>query len=286
MTQATQTRKPKIGLVIGSGSIKCSAALGLFKVLKRERVAVDLLVGCSGGSIYAAAHAIDWDFESSTELNQQMWTGLFNKLSYRTLLSILLPRLYGFDERMGLLNDARVNEVIRTVYGDKTFAEARIPLYIVATDLKTSREVVLSEGRLADAVRASIALPILLPPWERQGQLLVDGGLSDPLPISVAIREGCDIILAMGFDNAPVTRIASFTGLIEQTINTLTNNLIKSTFAFYSAVHHAEVIPMMPVFDSHIGLDDVTMLPQIIAAGERSAAEQMPYLKRLLQAAQ
>ena len=78
------------------------------------------------------------------------------------------------------------------------------------------------------------------------GRLLFDGGASDPLPVSVAIREGCDIILAMGFENPLHERVESLLSLVSQTTCITINNLLKSTYSFYSAAHHAEIVPILP----------------------------------------
>jgi NTE family protein len=277
------THKPKIGLVIGSGGIKCAAALGLLEVLQREHIAINMAVGCSGGCFYAGSYALGKTVEEIVELNKDLWLGVFSQVSYRTLGGIVSPQLFGYSERHGILDDTKVNASLRKLFGTHTFTETRIPFFAVATELKTSREVILSEGSLFDAVRASAAMPLLLPPWEVNGQLLMDGGMSDPLPISVAIRENCDIILAMGFDNPPISGINSFNGHIEHFINSFTNNLIKSTFAFYNVAHHAEVIPMMPTFERNIDLGDTSMMPRIIEAGKQAAEEQLPYLKKLLE---
>ena len=90
-----------------------------------------------------------------------------------------------------------LNASIEGVYADKTFADTQIPLHIIATDLMTGARVALSEGLIVNAIRASIAIPLVLPPKRLGGRVLIDGGASDPLPISVAMAEGCDLILAM-----------------------------------------------------------------------------------------
>jgi NTE family protein len=175
--------------------------------------------------------------------------------------------------------------VLESLYGDTLFKEARIPLHLVATDMKTGESVVLSEGRIQDAVRASVAIPVLLSPWPVGGRLLFDGGASDPLPVSVAIREGCDIILAMGFENPLNETVGSLMSLISQTTCITMNNLLKSSYAFYSAAHHAEIVPIIPTFDRHIRLRDASLHPYMIERGEEAAARQLPFLRRLLNVA-
>src|SRR5262249_51511268 len=141
---------------------------------------------------------------------------------------------------------------------------------------------VLSEGRIQDAIRASAAIPVLLSPWPVGGRLLFDGGASDPLPVSVAIREGCDIILAMGFENPLNERVGSLMSLVSQTSCITMNNLLKSTYSFYSVAHHAEIVPIIPTFDRHIGLRDSSLHPYIVERGEEAAQKQLPFLRRLL----
>jgi NTE family protein len=77
-------------------------------------------------------------------------------------------------------------ERLRSVFGEKTFAETSFPLHIVATHLYTGERVVISSGKVLDAIRASIAIPMIFSPWKIDGQLLVDGAVCDPLPIDVS----------------------------------------------------------------------------------------------------
>jgi NTE family protein len=281
-TAVLPLRPPRIGVVIGSGSIKCASALGLLRVLERERIGVDIAVGCSAGGLYASALALGWDLHATEKRSHEMWQGLFARVDYGAILRGLFPRLFPRPEPAGVLDERRLKAVLESLYGDSTFQAARIPLHLVATDMKTGESVVLSEGRLRDAVRASVAIPVLLSPWPVGGRLLFDGGASDPLPVSVAIREGCDIILAMGFENPLNERVASLMSLVSQTSCITMNNLLKSSYSFYSMAHHAEIVPIIPTFDRHIGLRDTSLHPYIIERGEEAAEKQLPFLRRLL----
>lgn len=274
--------RPRVGLVVGSGGIKCAAAVGLWKALRREGIEVDLAVGCSGGSIYTAALALGQDVGWAEERTHVMWRDLFRRVHYRSLLRVALPRLFGYSERVGILDDRRIAGVMRDLYGEATFADTRIPLWIAATDLRTGERVNLDEGRIADAVRASIAIPVLLRPWPVNGRLLVDGGASNPLPVDVAIREGCDVIIAMGFETPVVEEFGSVLRTFAQAGTIATNHLLRATYAFHSVVHHAEIVPLIPTFDQRIGLGDTALLGHIIEAGERAAEAELPYLRRLL----
>ena len=275
--------RPKVGLVIGSGGIKCAAGIGLWRALEQAGIRPDLVVGCSGGSLYTAWMALGRDPDEAEAFTVDLWARVFAKVRYRTLLQFAFPRLFGFSERIGLIDDRAIGTILEEVYGSATFADTQIPLHLVASDLHTAETVVLTEGRLRDAVRASIAMPLVLRPWSVGGRLLIDGGTSNPLPIDVAIREGCEVIIAMGFENQPNAPITTFAGLVGRTTAITTNHLIRSTYAFHSAAHHAEIIPIMPDFGGPATVRDAHRIPEIIRAGEAAALDELPYLARLLE---
>lgn len=276
--------RPRVAVVVGSGGMKCAAGVGLWKVLHREGIPVDLVVGCSGGSIYTAAMALEMDPAEAEAHTHVMWNGLFRRLHYRSVFRSIFSRWLGFNERTGLIDDRAIAQVMHDLYGEATFEDTKIRLRLAATDLHTGERVEISTGRIADAVRASIAIPVLLRPWSINGRLVVDGGASDPLPVSIAIREGADIILAMGFETPPREQLNSLLSLVGQTTSIAVNHLLRSTYAFYSTVHHAEVIPLMPDFGQPIRLSDTHLLPHIIECGARAIEAELPYLERLLAA--
>ncbi|MGY0798855.1 patatin-like phospholipase family protein [Lysobacter sp. A286] len=281
---AGAARRPRLAVVVGSGGIKCVAAIGMWKVLRREGIDVDIAVGCSGGALYNATMALGMSIAEAEEHSLGLWGGLFRQLHYRSLVRSVLPSWFGFNERSGLVNDRAVGDAMRTLFGDATFADTQMPLHLAATDLHSGERVALNTGHIGDAVRASIAIPLLLRPWPVGGRLLVDGGLSDPLPVSIAIREGAEIILAMGFETPPTERLNSLLGVGGQSISITVNHLLRATYAFYSAAHHAEIIPLMPSFDQPVHINDTHLIPHLIEQGERVTEAQLPYLRRLLAA--
>lgn len=275
--------KPHIALVIGSGSVKCAAALGLMKVLERENIAVDLVVGCSGGATYAACIALGWSAEETIEATLRMWTrDLTQKRSTKAMLQLLLPGLFGFDESFGLIDDRLVNRRLRAGFGEATFAQTRIPLFVTATDLYNGEQVVMSAGMIAEAVRASVSIPYIFPPYKWNGRFLVDGYQSDPLPVGVAIKEGADIIIALGFESPYQERVTSLMRYNFQISSVTSNNLLKTNFAFHNLAHHSEIIPILPEFKYRIKLFDSDKLPYVIEEGERAAEAHLPYLRELL----
>jgi NTE family protein len=275
-----------VALVIGSGSVKCAAALGAYRLLQREGIGVDMVVGCSAGSVFASVIALGYDADTCAAMASSLWTSdLTKQPDRRSLLKAAFPRLFGFDAHWGLRNDAPVMRRLQETYGDRTFADARIPLFITATDFNTGEQVVLRAGRLVDAIRASVAIPFAFRPHAVDGRLLIDGFMSDPLPVGVAIKEGANVIVAVGFESPYQTRITSAGRFAFQLSSIMTNNLLKASFAFHGLAHHSEVIPVIPRFEQRIRLFDTAKMPYVIDEGERAMEEQMPYLRRLLEAA-
>lgn len=278
-------KTPGVALVIGSGGVKCAAAIGLQRCLNAEQIPIELVVGCSGGAIYAAAIALGHDPASAAAMTTALWTREVTAAPDRSALArMVFPKLLGFSERFGLKKDAIVNARIAQAFGDQTFADCAIPLFITATDFRTGEQVTISEGRIADAVRASIAIPFAFAPWEVNGRLCVDGFLSDPLPVGVAIREGAHVIIAMGFESPNQERITSGGRFAFQLSTIMTNNLLKASFAFHGLAHHSEVIAVIPQFSQRIRLFDTGKIPLLIDEGEAAMREQLPYLRRLLAA--
>jgi NTE family protein len=113
---------------------------------------------------------------------------------------------------------------------------------------------------------------------------LIDGFMSDPLPIGVAIKEGADVIIAMGFESPYQERVNSAGRFAFQMSSIMTNNLLKANFAFHNLAHHAELILIIPEFTQRIRLFDTDKIPAIIEEGERAMAAQIGYLQSLLQA--
>ncbi len=277
-----ERHRSRLALVLGSGSVRCAASLGLWEVLNREGIPVDMVVGCSGGSIFGAAIACGMDRDLVQEAVLKIWDKKIFKIDFRSLPKILFPRFLRFDASFRLYKDAAIVDALETFFGDLSIEDTSIPLYIVATDFTTGKRVALSKGKIADAIRASISYPLLLRPKEINGQLLIDGGISDPLPIDVAIKEGADIIVAMGYESPYSENLNSPVPLILQLTSVSINNLLTSNLAFHSLAHHDEIVLIVPKFKERIGDFDTEKIPYIIDTGRIAIEEQVSYIKTLL----
>jgi len=271
----------RLSIVIGSGGILCAASLGLIKALRREGLEPSLAVGCSGGSLYASMIALGMNPESMLDKTSNLLKSDIVE-GYTTNLKAAMSGETKFTETSGLVDDKLMLERLTAVFGEQTFADAKMPLFIVATEFHSGEMVILTEGRLVDATRASSAIPMVFPPITWGDKLLVDGAVSNPLPIDVAIKEGSDLIVAVGFELPMRRRMNSYTAVTAHLNALYMNNILKSSFAFYNAASHAEIVPILPVFDKQIGGFDHHQLPYIIEQGEKAAEEQIPYLQRLL----
>ncbi|MFO7670725.1 MAG: patatin-like phospholipase family protein [Bacteroidales bacterium] len=273
--------KKRVALVIGSGAIKCAASIGMFQVLEEENIEVDLVVGCSGGAIYGVGIAAGMEPDEIQQVSDSTWTRNLMQ-DYMVNLKASKDGSLIFTERSGLVNDAYLNEKLRNIAGGRMFSDLKIPLIVVATDMMDGEPVELSRGDIFSSVRASLAIPMIFPPWEVDGKLLVDGAASNPLPIDVAIQNGADIVLAMGFTIDYRSRFRSITAVQEQMTSIYMNNIFKNAYAFHNLAHHSEIFPIIPEFDSTISMFDIHKMPHIIEQGRNATLEQLPHIKRLL----
>jgi NTE family protein len=253
------------------------------KILQREAIPIDMVVACSGGAfcgVWVASGGGDADAESRRFVRG--WSGAFDRMSYRSIFQALFPRLFRLTGRFGLIDDATVNRAIRDYAGERRFEDLVIPLHMVATDYTTGEQVVISSGPLFDGIRATISIPMVLPAWKLGNRRLVDGAVSSPLPVDIAIREGADVIIAMGFEESLESEIDTGLGHVLHLKSLMVNHLFRSQYAFYSLSHHAEVLPIIPAFDRPVGLRDLHLVEHLVALGEQAAEQEMPYLRRLL----
>lgn len=279
----TGTGRRKIALVIGSGGLRCVSAFGALAVLQREGIGIDRVVASSGGAVvgyWAAAGGRDIA-DGIARYTAGMKRSV-EKLSYRQVLSAVFPRAFGYSARFGLMKDGAFNRHMAEELRGIRFEDLPIPLHCVATDVHSGEQVVLSRGPVFGALRATLAIPLVLPPWEVDGRLLMDGAVCNPLPIDVAMREGADIILAMGFEDALQPTLHSGVAQAKQVLSVASNHLLRAQFAFHSMAHHAEVVAVIPDFGREVGLRDIHLIPHLVRQGELATEREMPYLQRLL----
>ena len=174
---------PLIGLALGGGAARGWAHIGVIRALADAGIEPDLVCGTSIGALVGAAYV-------GGELDRlEAWV---RSLRLQTVVGFL-----DFSLGSGLIKGYRLIEFFRSHFVDRDIRELARPFGAVATDLQRGREVWLREGRVTDAVRASIALPGLFTPALRDGRWLVDGGLVNPVPVSLCRAMGADLVIAV-----------------------------------------------------------------------------------------
>src|SRR3954463_7904376 len=176
-------RKPKIGLALGSGSSRGWAHIGAIRALEERGIKFDLICGTSVGALVGAVHA-------SGQLNElEEWvTSLVWRKGWR---------LMDFSLKGGLIRGHRLFNLFRATFRDLEIGELATPFGAVATELNSGREIWLRQGKLLDVVRASCAMPGLFTPVVYQGSVLVDGGLVNPVPVSMCRALGAELVIAV-----------------------------------------------------------------------------------------
>ncbi|MBL8447224.1 MAG: patatin-like phospholipase family protein [Zoogloeaceae bacterium] len=185
-------RPPKVGLALGSGSARGWAHLGVIQALAEQGIRPDVICGCSIGAFVGAAVA------GGDQERLHRWA---ESLRWKDVLALMDVSLRG-----GLIKGARLMDFFERNFEDRDFSALDTPFACVATDLPTGREVWLREGSVSQAVRASIALPGLMTPIPWDDTLLVDGGLVNPVPVSLCRAMGADLVVAVDLGSDIVGR--------------------------------------------------------------------------------
>lgn len=180
-------RAPRIGIALGSGSARGWAHIGVLRALAREGIEPQIISGCSIGA-FVGAVAASGDLEKLGA-----WV---EALGWQDVVGLMDMGLRG-----GLIKGDKLIAFFERNFVDRDFTALPHFFGCVATDLQSGHEVWLREGSVATAVRASIALPGLMTPVWQDGRLLVDGGLVNPVPVSLARAMGADVVIAVDLNS-------------------------------------------------------------------------------------
>lgn len=181
------SRKPLVGLALGSGSARGWAHVGVIRALEAAGIRPDVVCGTSVGAMVAAAYA-------AGELDRfEQWV---RGMGITDVVGFMDVTFNG-----GLIKGERLMEFFRRHVVDRPIGELALPFAAVATALETGAEVWLREGSTVEAVRASLAMPAMFTPVRRDGKLLVDGALVNPVPVSLARAMGAEILIAVDLNS-------------------------------------------------------------------------------------
>jgi NTE family protein len=256
-----EVQKPKIALVLGGGAARGFAHVGVIRALEQEKIPIDLIVGTSVGSLIGAIYAYDLN---SFELE---WTAF--TLEKDSIFDFGLMTAF---TSMGVAKGDKLEEFVKSKVPVANIEDLKIPFSAVATDLNRGTRVVLDKGSVAKAVRASSAIPGVFQPVDHQNKLLVDGGVIDNIPVSVAREKGADIVIAVDIG--------------EQVFNFNINNLLEVMLQSITIMgaenaktrkKESDVIISPKVGD--VGMLDFSKKKRCMMAGIEATQKMMPEIR-------
>lgn len=252
--------RPKIGLALGSGGARGFAHLGVLKVLNEAGVPIDFIAGSSMGALIGAFYSSGLDLDNLYKIAKA-----FKRKYY---LDFTVPK-------MGFIAGHRVKELIRIFTHGKNIEDLKIPLSVIATDLTKGERVVFTRGPIADAVRASIAIPGIFVPEKKDGRLFVDGGVIDRIPVQVVKEMGADFVIAVDVSRVKKNEsISTIFDVILQSIDILQEELVK-----YRKVDTDVLLrPKLENFSSKAFKN----IEEIIIEGENEARLHLPMIKDMI----
>ena len=259
------TPRPKIALVLGGGAARGFAHVGVIRALEQEKIPIDMVVGTSVGSLIGAIYAYD---ANSFELE---WTAF--TLEKDDLFDFgILTAITG----MGAAKGEKLEAFVQSKVQVPNIENLKIPFAAVASDLNLGTRVVLDRGSVAKAVRASSAIPGVFNPVDYQGKLLVDGGLIDNIPISVARERGADLVIAVDIsENVINYNITNLVDVILQAVTIMAFENVKRKRK------EADVLISPAV--GNVGMLDFTQKKRCMQAGIDAAQKAMPEIKKKIE---
>jgi len=180
--------RPKVGLALGSGSARGLAHLGVIRAIEDAGIEVDFIAGTSMGALIGAIHAAG----KLDDLEDTFQT--FDWKKTVSFFDVILPK-------SGLFDGAKISDLVRAYVHANSIEALPKPFAAVATDIVSGEEVVIRSGDVIEAVRASISVPGIFTPVRSNGRILVDGGLTNPVPVSVARAMGADMVIAVDLNH-------------------------------------------------------------------------------------
>ncbi|MBP8002888.1 MAG: patatin-like phospholipase family protein [Chloroflexi bacterium] len=272
----------KFALTLGGGGARGAVHIGIWMEMERLGLRPQLLTGTSIGGIMAALIAAGL---SSEEL-----ITFYKKFD--------LPKLYALPlGKPAITDNKKLERLLQDTIGRPTFAELKIPLAVVATDMIARTEVILDEGDVISAVLATSAFPVVLPPVERDGLILVDGGILNNVPFDVARARGAPRVIAVALSNSapygtPSDNVVG-KGLLNrmlsaaentpiwQVVTTVSDILTSRSIDTRHGISRADIL--LRPYVGTVGLFDFDNMEQGIEAGRKAFRDAEQEIKAILQ---
>ncbi len=261
-----------VGLALSSGGSRGLAHIGVLKVLLEEKIPIDMVAGTSAGAWFGSFFAAGW--------KTARYDQFVEEIKHVTKFS---NWDFNIPPRTGIAKGRKARDrVIAASINHRNFEDLEIPMCMVAADILTGDEVIFDSGPLADAIRASLSVPVLADPWYYQGHYLVDGGIVNPLPASVLRERGADIVIASSVIQ-PMRD--SYGGRMDKM-----PNILQIVFNMFSAMESEVVEKQLPLIDvlvqHHVSAKhtlDFEQVSEVVKLGEQTARAMIPTIKKVIQ---
>jgi NTE family protein len=259
-------------LVLAGGGSLGAVQVGMLQALMDEQVGIERVVGASVGAINGAYFACHPNAEGVAQL-AQIWCGLGARDIFPFSLFGAAASLWRNSGH--LLDNARLSALLHRLLPVERLEDCELPLHIVTTDALSGAEVVRSQGKLLDALLASAAIPLVYPPVEIDGRLLMDGGVASNTPIATAVAMGSRRILVLptGFGCACKTPPSGFVALALHTINLMGMRQLLRDIELHG--QHAQIHVAAPLCPLGVSVFDFTQTPRLIERARRQTREWM-----------
>ncbi|MBL7181251.1 MAG: patatin-like phospholipase family protein [Desulfobacterales bacterium] len=266
--KAPQTLKevlPKIGVALGGGGARGFAQIGVLRVLEQEKIPIDVVVGTSVGSLIGAIYA-----DSGKVLDAE-----FIAISI-TDEDIFDYRAFSFFSG-GFVKGEKLESFLNNHLRNKNIENFKVRFGAVAVDLRTGRSVIFDRGPVARAVHASCAIPGVFVPVEIGGNVFVDGGVTDPIPVDFAQKMGAEVVIAVAIP--PALPAVAPKNPIEIAFHAVT---IMSSEIGVLGAKDADVVIRPDV--GNVAYDDFSQKKKLIEAGEKAARDALPAIREAIKA--
>ncbi|NER64894.1 BamA/TamA family outer membrane protein [Pseudomonas sp. MAFF212427] len=297
---ATETTRPKVGLVLSGGAARGLAHIGVLKALEEQGVKIDAIAGTSMGAVigglYASGYkideleklalAIDWqqalsdapprkDIPFRRKQDDRDFL-VKQRLSFRDDGSLGLPLGVIQGQNLALLLESLLAHTSDT----RDFDKLPVPFRAVATDIASGEKVVFRKGHLPQVIRASMSIPAVFAPVELDGRLLVDGGMVDNIPLDIVREMGVDIAIVVDIGTPLRSRkqLATVVDVLNQSITLMTRRNSEEQLA---SLHATDILVQPPL--ASFGVTDFGRAQEMIDAGYRATRILDPRLAHLRQ---
>lgn len=259
----------KIGLALGAGSAKGIAHIGVIKELEKNNISIDYIAGTSIGSVVGGLYALTKDIK------------MIEDLAYSKGYKDMFDAFFDPSLKSSVFKGERVLDLLDGYIGKGTLIQdTKIPFAAIATDLNTAQPVVLREGNLLEAIRASISIPLLLKPVKYNNTVLIDGGNTNPVPVNVVRDMGAQKVIAVNLYSEKFPRELnieklSFIDIISAMVDISLYNLSMESMKQANVALNLSVDPNLPL--TAIAEDP----SELIKIGEEATRAAMDKLKLL-----